>query len=301
MHDSLVVRKHVMNVLIVDDEATARERLVAFCEHRRDLRVIGEANCGAKAIEAARRLRPDLVFLDARLPDMSGAEVLCALGARQRLGTILMTADSRDAASALAAGLGCSVMKPVRTEALSRSIVCVRERLGKHRTAPEHLPHPPRLVRAAAQSDGSPPMFLIGERAHRLYPLDPQRIDYVESNGNYVRYRVGNGEYIARETGKHLDRLLWPAGFLRIERSLLVNMRAIAYAEPIGHGTFVFTLTSGARLRSGPAYRESILAVLSLRRCPSRRVGKPTRAVKGCRPLAESGDTRGEASSPHGN
>lgn len=297
--------KFVMNLLIVDDEPAVRERLVALCEHRWDLRVVGEAGCGAKAIEAARTLRPDVVFLDAQLPDMSGVEVLRALGAREQLGTILMTANSKEAATAFAAGALDHVVKPVSAEAFSKSIVRARERVSEHRTAPAHLVRPPRRVRVAPVSHGPQPLFLVGEREHRLYPLDPQRIDYIESDGNYVRYRVANGEYIARETGKRLDALLWAVGFLRIERSLLVNIRAIAYAEPMGHGTFVFTLNSGARLRSGRTYRESILAVLSLRRRSRGFMGtravKATHAVKKRRLCTEPGDARDEASSPNGN
>jgi DNA-binding LytR/AlgR family response regulator len=110
------------------------------------------------------------------------------------------------------------------------------------------------------------PLVLIGEREHRLYPLAPHKIDYIESEGNYVKYRIANDEYIARESVKRLDAVLRPVGFVRIERSLLLNIRAISYAQPVGHGTFAFTLTSGARLHSGPAYRETILAALPLRR-----------------------------------
>ncbi len=60
--------------------------------------------------------------------------------------------------------------------------------------------------------------------------------------------------------------LLRPAGFVRIERSVLLNVRAIAYAQPNGRGTFAFTLVSGARLDSGHTYRDTILATLPLRR-----------------------------------
>jgi DNA-binding LytR/AlgR family response regulator len=165
-----------------------------------------------------------------------------------------MTANSKEAASVSAAGALDYHAKPLSEAALSTSILLQRT---------------PRL---APEPDGSRPLFLIGEREHRLYPLDPQGIDYIRSDGNYVRYVVGSVGYIARETGKHLEQLLSPVGFLRIERSLLVNMRAIAYVEPIGRGTFEFTLTSGARLRSGATYREAILAVFSLttRRAGSR-------------------------------
>jgi two-component system, LytTR family, response regulator len=286
-----------MNLLIADDEAAVREQLVGLCERRWDLRVIGEVDSGARAIEAARTLRPDVVFLDAQLPDMSGVAVLRALGAREQLGTILMTANSKDAATAFAAaGVPDYVIKPVTARAFSGSIARARQRLSKHRTAPVPVPNPPRPLSPVAEPSGSRPVFLVGERDHRLYPLDPHTIDYIESDGNYVRYRAANAEYIARETGKHLDTLLSPLGFLRIERSLLVNVRAIAYAEPVGHGTFLFTLNSGARLRSGPSYRESILAVLSLRRRASTHsVTSDARGVQERRLLAEAGGADIEA------
>ena len=81
-----------------------------------------------------------------------------------------------------------------------------------------------------------------------------------------MTYHLGGVEYIARESIKRLETVLAGAGFVRIERSLLLNVRAVAYAQPLGHGSFVFTLTTGARLHSGHAYRDTILAALPLRR-----------------------------------
>jgi DNA-binding LytR/AlgR family response regulator len=135
----------------------------------------------------------------------------------------------------------------------------------------------PRASRPAGPEstiDYGTPLVLVGEREHRLYLLDPRKIDYIESAGNYVKYRIANNEYIARESVKHLEEVLCTEGFVRIERSLLLNIRGILYAQTIGHGTFVFTLISGARLRSGPAYRDAILKVLPLRRRAPPRGGK---------------------------
>jgi hypothetical protein len=112
----------------------------------------------------------------------------------------------------------------------------------------------------------SRPLILVGERERRLYPLAPEQIDYIESDGNYVKYYLAGTRYIARESIRRLETLLAPIGFMRIERSLLLNVRAIAYVQPIGRGSFAFTLTSGTRLQSGAAYREGILAALPLRR-----------------------------------
>jgi two-component system LytT family response regulator len=116
-----------------------------------------------------------------------------------------------------------------------------------------------------------PASLLIGERERRLYPLHPDKVDYIESNGNYVSIRSGNAAYISRDTLKRLTVALKDAGFIRIERSLLVNVRSVLYAESAGRGRFSFTLASGACLQSSASYREAILRALPLASTNGRR------------------------------
>jgi two-component system, LytTR family, response regulator len=253
-----------MNLLIVTREYDQREQLLAFAQACDDLRVVGEAHSGSQAIQVARTLRPDLMLLDAELPDMSGFDVMRSLRQRHQKGTIFITANARDRATALAAGALDCLLKPIAAQAFSETIqrACVRLRAHGGRSG-RALPWD--LLKSAAPRL-THPLFLVGEREHRLYPLDPEGIDYVESEGNYVKYHIANVDYIARESVKRLDAVLAPIGFVRIERSLLLNVRAIAYVQPAGHGAFAFTLLSGARLHSGRTYRDKILQVLPLRR-----------------------------------
>jgi two-component system, LytTR family, response regulator len=106
--------------------------------------------------------------------------------------------------------------------------------------------------------------LLIGERERRLYPLDPGKIDYIESDGNYVSIRSGSAAYIRRDSIKRLSGELAHLGFVRIERSLLVNIHAVLYAESMGRGRFAFTLSSGACVQSSASYRDAILRALPL-------------------------------------
>jgi len=259
-----------MNLLIVAHQPAVRLGLTRLCGRAQELRVVGEAGTGATALEAVESLRPDLTLLDAELPDMSGFEVLQALRRPHKRRTILLTPKLEDAPGALAAGALDFLVKPVSEAAFSASILRARAR-GVARLAAVR----PQPAATPAESEPGWPARLVGEREHRLYPLDPCQIDYIESAGNYVTYHVGSVEYIARESIKHLDAVLSPAGFVRIERSLLLNVRAIAYAQPIGHGTFAFTLTSGARLQSGHSYRDTILTALPLRRRAPQRTVTP--------------------------
>ena len=111
------------------------------------------------------------------------------------------------------------------------------------------------------------PKILVGERQHRLYPLDIDKIDYIEADGNYVTIRAGDAEYISRDSIKRLSTDLADFGFVRIDRSILLNIRAVHFAEPIGHGTLAFTLNSGACLHSSKTYRETILRILPWHHC----------------------------------
>jgi two-component system, LytTR family, response regulator len=108
------------------------------------------------------------------------------------------------------------------------------------------------------------PTLIIGEREHRLYPLYPEKIDYIESDGNYVSIHHASTTYISRDSIKRLAEELAGFGFVRIERSLLVNIRAVLYAETVGRGRFAFTLSSGACLQSSTTYRDAILRALPL-------------------------------------
>ena len=111
---------------------------------------------------------------------------------------------------------------------------------------------------------------LVGERERRLYLLAPGEIDYIESRGNYVEFHADDLVFISRDSIKRLSRVLADSGYLRIQRTLLLNLSCIVYAQRVGHGNFAFTLTSGARLCSGAKYREEILGILPLTRARRR-------------------------------
>jgi two-component system, LytTR family, response regulator len=116
-------------------------------------------------------------------------------------------------------------------------------------------------------SERRQPKLLVGERHRRLYPLNVEKIDYIEADGNYVTIKAGSLEYVSRDSIKRLSTELAAFGFIRIDRSILLNIRAVEFAEPVGRGVLVFTLSSGACLHSSRTYREEILRVLPWHHC----------------------------------
>jgi two-component system, LytTR family, response regulator len=250
-----------LKILIVDDQAHARDSLIRLCERSDDVQVVGEAACGMAAIDAAGTLKPDIMLLDVELPDMSGFELLRAVGADIRPLGIMVSTCTDHAIRAFAEGAIDYIVMPVTVERFDLAMARARHRFnGAFPGYGPCGPKSPEFDRAMQAS----PRFLVGERQRRLYPLDPKSIDYIEADGNYVTLRAGKVEYLSRDSIKRLSMQLAELGFIRIERSLLVNAAAVLYAEAAGHGTFALTLSSGVCLHSSAAYRNSILRIIPL-------------------------------------
>ena len=250
-----------MKILIVDDQPDTRYSLIRLCERNDDVQVVGEAACGMAAIDAADKLHPDIMLLDVELPDMSGFELLRAVGADTHPLGIVVTKCADHAVRAFAEGAIDYLLAPVTAERFDRAMARARHRFG--RALPGYGSATSKTSYLGRTGPVSP-RFLVGERHRRLYPLDPKSIDYIEADGNYVTLRAGKVEYLSRDSLKRLSMHLAELGFIRIERSLLVNAAAVSYAEVAGHGTFALTLSSGVCLHSSPAYRDSILRIIPL-------------------------------------
>ena len=248
-----------MRVVIVDDEPLARSILVRLCRSADDIDVIGEADSGAGALHAIRGHHPDVVLLDTELPDMTGFDVLRSLRGDDAPVAIVVSAHPEHALRAFDAGALDYLTKPVRAERFHEAIRRARDRCEPLTNGAAHSSLQTAWRASARAGPAGRQQILVGERERRLYLLDPDKVDYIESYGNYVRIWAGPESYLSRDRVKELAVRLAPAGFVRIERSRLVNVRAIAYIERLGHGMYSFTLTSGMCLESTPTYRTEIL------------------------------------------
>jgi two-component system LytT family response regulator len=258
---SVLQRPRALRLLIVDKEPAARCAFTQLCRQITDLHIVGEAGSGGAAIDAVEDLSPDVMLIDLALPDMSGFDVLRLAGNSIRPLGITTSNQPEYAERAIAEGAVDHLVKPVSADRFDHAIERVRQRCGTGQADES------RLIRQILRLLAKRPKLLVGERQHRLYPLDVETIDYVEADGNYVTIRVGDTEYISRDSIKRLAAELADFGFVRIDRSILLNIRAVQYAEPAGHGTLAFTLSSGACLHSSKTYRETIVRMLPWHHC----------------------------------
>lgn len=267
-----------MRTVITDNHPQARAHLAELCEQAGDIRIVAQTGSGSAAIEACRTHNPELLLLDTELRDMSGFEVLRALGEQRPL-TILVASDAGHALEAFANEALDYLVKPLNPPRFAAALDRARARNACF-TESTTLPQAMRIELPGERRGLGPLPRLVGERSRRLYFLPVDTIDYIEADANYALIHVGSEEYISRSTLKYLASTLEPFGFLRIERSLLVNVCRAVYAERAGPGEFAFVMRGGKRLESGRTFRSSILKMLrfgtqsgAYARMPKRRRG----------------------------
>lgn len=248
-----------MRVLIVDDEPLARSNLARLCEEEPDLDVVGEAESGARAIAAINAERPELVLLDIELADMSGFDVLDAVRTGDEPLAIMVTGHAEHALRAFDAEALDYLTKPINEARFSCAIARARCRQPRAVASAVHEAVASEVRSALFDATKVAPRRLVAEKSRRFHFIDVDEVDYIEADGNYVAIHAHGVRYLARNTIRQASDALAPAGFVRIERSLLVNFRRVAYAERLGRGMFELTLRNGERLKSSVTYRGAIL------------------------------------------
>ena len=249
-----------IQTLIVDDEPLARDRLRQLLQSDHEFQVSGECRNGAEAVEAIRKARPDLVFLDVQMPEVDGFGVIEAIGARNMPAVIFVTAYDKYALRAFDENALDYLLKPYDERRFQRAVQRVKDHLhrGSGDVAQRMLamlqdvsPERKAMDRLVIKSDG------------RVVFLKTREVDYAEAAGNYLSLHVGKDTYLIRETMNAFEARLDPEKFLRIHRSTIVNIERIKEVQPWFKGEYVVTLRDGTELSLSRTYRDKLRQFLA--------------------------------------
>jgi two-component system, LytTR family, response regulator len=243
-----------MNVLIVDDEPLAREGLALLLGDEPAIASVAEARNGAEAVTLIRERRPDLVLLDVQMPEMDGFEVLKELGADAMPPVIFVTAHDQYAIRAFEVNAIDYLLKPITRERFLQALARVRERVSAQGADNQH-------VRALLQQLTQSPRFLgrIALRSGgRISFVNVEDLLYVQAAENYVQLHLKAARHLLHVPIATLESSLDPDMFLRIHRSLIVNVGHVQELETGPHGEYIVVLKNGARLQSSRSYHDKI-------------------------------------------
>jgi two-component system LytT family response regulator len=252
-----------IRILIADDEPPARRRIRALLEQQPDVQVVGEARSGREAIAAIAELRPELVFLDVQMPEGDGFEVVRTVGVDRMPVVVFATAYNEHALRAFDAHALDYLVKPYDRERFDAALH--RARLQLRRASDSGVDA--RLLSLVRQWDDRSRYLtrLTVRVGSRIRLLDVGEVDYFESETNYVRVHLGTQSHLVRDTLTGLEGRLDPARFVRVHRSLIVNLGRIQEVESLFAGEYILFLRDGKRLTTGRTYRSSIQEALGLR------------------------------------
>ena len=217
-----------VSALIADDEAPMRDQLRArLHEVWPELDIAGEATNGVEAVALAGQLRPDIVFLDIRMPGQSGIEAARQLYEHCQI--VFVTAYDQYAIDAFEHGALDYLLKPVVAERLRMSCERLREHLGR---APDNigqqLAELTRLLEKDQAKKHDYLRWIQAQVGNSLRMISTREVLFFQADEKYTRVQTAQGEVLIRKTLKELDDELDPAEFWRIHRSTLVRVDAIA-------------------------------------------------------------------------
>jgi two-component system LytT family response regulator len=248
------------SVVIVEDEPSARAKLVRFLSHHEDFRVVAEANTVAAGVEAVRAATPDVVYLDIQLGTESGFDVLDATRGEHAPLVVFTTAYSQHAVRAFEIQALDYLLKPFDQDRFQNSIARVRTALNE----PDRSDLEERMRRLLAQMPGrsTPVKQILVREAERAFFVSADSIQRVSAAGNYVEVHAAGKVHLLRESLSDFVSQLDASEFLRVHRSHVVRAGFIAELRPMFHGDYELVLRDGQRLNLSRRYKQLLPAAI---------------------------------------
>ena len=248
-----------IRTLIVDDEPLAREKIVDLLVDDGEIEIIGECGDGLAAVAAIEDHKPDLLFLDVQIPELDGFGVLEAI--EQTPVIIFVTAYDQYALRAFEVHALDYLLKPFDRERFDKALQRAKHQFERERAGAVNR----ELVALLADLKSRPKPLerLVIKAGGRVFFLRVDEIDWIEAAANYVKLHAGGEAHLLRETINGLAAKLDPDKFLRVHRSIIVNLEHVKEIQPWFHGDYVILMQDGAQLTSSRNYREQLRKLLS--------------------------------------
>lgn len=242
----------MLKAVIVDDEGLARQLINEYLREYPQISVIAECRSGRQAIKAINEGKPDVVFLDIRMPGMDGFEVIEHLDHAPRI--VFCTAHSDFALKAFEVNAVDYLLKPYDRKRFARAIQKILE---AHRSETDEYD---RLVKVLQEVRSHNAKFesVFVRSGKRITAVRTADILWIEANGDYCDLHTDDNSYLSNLSLGELEARLDPVKFTRVHRSFIVSTAAITHMTSDGEGGYEAMLRNGARVRVSRTYGAKI-------------------------------------------
>jgi two-component system LytT family response regulator len=208
---------------IVDDEELARRVLRELLAAHPDIEIVAECANGFDAVKAVMEVKPDLLLLDVQMPKLDGFDVLELVGGE--IAVIFVTAYDSFALRAFEVHALDYLLKPFGAERLAEGLDRARQRIRGRTSLPVA-----EIVKASRERRLPLERLLIRDRGD-VHVIPTARVDYIESQDDYVSVRTQGQSHLKEQTLAELETQLDPGRFVRIHRRYILNVARLAKIE----------------------------------------------------------------------
>jgi two-component system LytT family response regulator len=257
-----------IRTILVDDEPAARRGLRLLLERDRAIEIVGEAANGAEAAELMRRERPDLAFLDVQMPGTNGFEALRLIDPGTAPTVVFVTAYDEYALRAFEVHAVDYLLKPFDDARFGVALQRAKEEVRRRQTDTVNARLTQLLDYLQTAGAGAPPAAepagdrILLKSSGEMFFLKAEEIDWIEAEGDYMKFHVAGRAHLMRETMARLEARLDPKRFVRIHRSTIVNIDRLRKLSPSFAGEYVVVLHDGTKLKLSRGYHERIATLL---------------------------------------
>lgn len=245
-----------IRVLVVDDEALARERACQLLKADSEIEIIGQCGDGQTAVEKIQKDKPDLVLLDVQMPELDGFAVVEAVGADNMPPVIFVTAHEKFALKAFDVHAIDYLLKPYDRERFETALGRAKDQLARSKSGDLQSKMTALLGEIKTQPKAT--NRLVVKTEGRVLLLKNEDVDWVEAADNYIILHVAADTHMLRETMTSIESRLPSEKFIRVNRSTIVNIDRIKELQPLFHGEYVIILKNGTKLTLSRGYREKL-------------------------------------------
>jgi len=243
----------VIQTVIADDEALARQKLRVLLRQAPDIQVVGEAASPSEIVAQVQTKKPDLLFLDICMPAKNGLDVIAELSRDKNISLphiIITTAHGDYAVRAFEMRAADYLLKPYSAERLHSALNYARERIRHGATNGSQDARP-------ASAAAAPARIVFKSRGRILF-LPITEIRWIAAEENYVRICTANESHLLRETMTGIENKLDSQMFMRVHRSAIVNLRYVKEVRREISGDFSVLLSNGQKVAMSRSHHSNI-------------------------------------------
>jgi two-component system, LytTR family, response regulator len=269
--NSLAATTGRIRTIIVDDEPAARRGVRLLLERDHAIEIVGEASTGAEAADLIRREKPDLAFLDVQMPGSNGFDALANLGSGAAPAVVFVTAYDEYALRAFEVNAVDYLLKPYDDTRFSAALQRAKEEVRRRQADGvnarltqllDYLQQSGANAAAEAAKNENPGERILIKSSGEIFFLKADEIDWIEAEGDYMKFHVMGRTHLMRETMARLEARLDPKRFIRIHRSTIVNIDRMRKLSPSFAGEYAVVLQDGTKLKLSRGYHERIATLL---------------------------------------